>query len=340
MKPLHSEASIILDQFISKKKNNIIKSIKKIPGDASSRVYFRIKAKKQNYIMLTTSPFSTHDEKVPFLLVQKYLKTINISVPKIFGTSPAYGLILLEDLGDFTLLDRLQQITSLNQQKVLYKKAIDLLISLQTRAIPKKDEHRLFFFNLKFDSEKLMTEVEFAISHFFSILLKRKFQKNHLSILTNGFKNICSFLAEKKMVFTHRDFHSRNIMVNKKFFLIDFQDARMGIPQYDLVSLLRDSYYHLEESDVLFLLKYYIKRHEEITSSKIDYDDFLITFDYMTIQRSFKAIGSFSSFMNQRGNLSYLRFIGNSFENIKKSFLRYPEFKELRRIFFRYYFNS
>ena len=51
-------------------------------------------------------------------------------------------------------------------------------------------------------------------------------------------------LAKQSNYFTHRDFHSRNIMQlnDGELALIDFQDARLGSPIYDWASICFDSY--------------------------------------------------------------------------------------------------
>ena len=76
----------------------------------------------------------------------------------------------------------------------------------------------------------------------------------HDSIQVYLFQKICLILENEPIFFTHRDFHSRNIMVKgakkSRYFIIDFQDARLGPLHYDLVSLLRDSYYPLSNEQV------------------------------------------------------------------------------------------
>jgi aminoglycoside/choline kinase family phosphotransferase len=108
-------------------------------------------------------------------------------------------------------------------------------------------------FHLFFDNKKLMWEVEFTLEHFYRQHLKREISEKDLRTITRSFSEICDFLAEQPTVLTHRDFHSRNIMAvpgnggEDRLVMIDFQDARMGPPQYDLASLLKDSYYQLED---------------------------------------------------------------------------------------------
>jgi aminoglycoside/choline kinase family phosphotransferase len=120
--------------------------------------------------------------------------------------------------------------------------------------------------------------------------------------------------------------------------MIDFQDARLGCAQYDLASLLRDSYYQLEEEVVYELVDYYIRSKEKLEGVKENRKEFMRVFDLMSIQRNFKAIGSFASFYMKRQDVRYLKFIGNTFENIRRNLLKFPEMDELRCLLFRYYY--
>jgi aminoglycoside/choline kinase family phosphotransferase len=73
-------------------------------------------------------------------------------------------------------------------------------------------------------------------------------------------------LAEKADAFpktiVHRDFQSQNIMITDGDIprLIDFQGARIGPPGYDVVSMLWDPYYRLNE-DLKTLLTCRLQRH-------------------------------------------------------------------------------
>ena len=110
-------------------------------------------------------------------------------------------------------------------------------------------------------------------------------------------------------------------------------------PQYDLASLLRDSYYQLDEKQISDLTAYYLLRMKEEGAEINDVAHFNRLFDLMAVQRNFKAIGSFASFHNRRGNPAYLKFIGNTFENIRRNLKKYPEFKKLREaLYYHYYF--
>jgi len=331
------------------RKHKVIKSIEKLPGDASTRRYYRIFTAKESLILMKMESFEKEGIKNPFLVMQKHLSEAQVDVPQVLDLDAKKGFILLEDLGDVTLLRELQSVSSPAVERHLYQQVIDSLVELQYYASPEKKPAKIEAYKLRFDHEKLMWEVRFTFEHFYKTYLKRDIRPADMKIMEKSFSSICKRLADEPTVLTHRDFHSRNIMVKptkssdegrdgKRLVMIDFQDARLGPPQYDLASLLKDSYYQIEEGQVSRLLDYYIARWEAISGHRIDQDRFFILFDLMSVQRNFKAIGSFASFLNRRGNASYLKYIGNTFENIRRTLLKYPEFSELREVLFHYYY--
>ena len=143
------------------------------------------------------------------------------------------------------------------------------------------------------------------------------------------------------MVLTHRDFHSRNIMVKEKeFIMIDFQDARMGIPQYDLVSLLEDSYYDIMEENKKALIQYYF---DSLSCEIHEQGNFLTFYDLykdMLLQRAIKAIGSFSYIYELRKDVRYIKYIGHTLEKIRKTMMDDERYTSLRLLLSKYYYES
>lgn len=329
-----------------------VAGVDRIPGDASTRRYYRVRtsgAGARSFIVMRMDPFADQGDKMPFLVVQRHLQGAGVDVPAILETDAARGLMLLEDLGDVTLLRRLQEVSSSEVERHLYQRVIDELVCLQIHASPANRKADIEAYKLRFDKEKLMWEVNFTIEHFYQTHLKREIRDADLKTLRGSFEEICEDLASQPTVLTHRDFHSRNIMVTpgkagangkslERLVMIDFQDARLGPAQYDLASLLKDSYYQLEESQVARLIDYYVFRWEAMAGERLDRDEFQRVFDLMSVQRNFKAIGSFASFLNKRGNATYLKYIGNTFENIRRTLLKYPEYSNLREVLFHYYY--
>ncbi len=317
-----------------------IKTLRRLPGDASTRLYFRMTDQSGSWIVVRQDRFDRGSRDLPFLSVQSLLERNGIAVPKIFGVSPKEGVLFLEDLGDETLLHRLARIKDHAEQLRLYRSAVELLVELQSRCLPNRNAGDLEAFELAFDTPKLMWEVDFTIEHLFRGYLKRKMSPRDLRVMRDGFRTLCQRLAREPRVFTHRDFHSRNLMVDSAtdaLSVIDFQDARMGPAQYDLASLLKDCYYRLEDGVVEKLKTLYRDRMGRALGKRFSAAQFDRVFDWMTIQRSFKAMGSFASFYQTRGNPIYLRYLGTAFENMRNALMNTPEHRRLREVILAYY---
>ena len=74
-----------------------------------------------------------------------------------------------------------------------------------------------------------------------------------------------SILYFQEMCFVHRDFHASNIMIkNKKFGLIDSQDAIRGNLLYDVASLIDDVRIKLPLTLKSSLFSYYLSKTKKI----------------------------------------------------------------------------
>ena len=110
--------------------------------------------------------------------------------------------------------------------------------------------------------------------------------------------------------------------------MIDFQDARMGPAQYDLASLLRDSYVTLPEELVDTLVDYYA----EVTgnTSQKSMQRFRYIFDVMSLQRNIKALGTFGYQATARGKRRYLKSVPRTGAYIARNIAKYKEFALFR----------
>ena len=309
-------------------------SLTKLAGDASLRRYYRIRNSAASYIVMVTAPFDP--AKFEFLQVQKHLLARNVPVPLIYAMVPEQGGLLLEDLGDKTMLHVLGD--SPGNEKIYFQRALDLLVDFHSRTNDANPQ--VVGYSLAFDVEKLLWEVDFTLEHLFGSYLKKQPPAEQRDEIRKNFELICQILAAEPRVFTHRDYHSRNIMLTAqdRLVCIDFQDARMGTHVYDLASILRDSYYQLTEEQIYTGMDYYFSKMKKEDIRLNDQQHFKKIFDLMSVQRNFKAIGSFASFYGKRGDPSYLRYIGTSFENIRRNLSKYPEFHRLRKLLVQNYY--
>jgi aminoglycoside/choline kinase family phosphotransferase len=343
MKPEQAERFFIEELFNKTQEKNILKNeileeVDKLTGDASTRRYYRIFTSKDSYVVCLDNPYTENFEKHPFLSVQEFLSSHGVRVPEILDHNLPKGYSLQEDLGDMTLLHHMSHIASTKEELSIYKVIIDQLLELHR--IRKTSIKNPELFKLKFDYQKYMDETRFTFKYFMNFFNKIS-DENIISELELLFEPIMQRLSSQPMVITHRDFHSRNIMVKETgFVFIDFQDARWGIPQYDLVSLLEDCYYELKDENREFLKKYYYDNLDPVIHQQQSYEQFLELYDDMLIQRVFKAVGSFCYIYNWRKDDRYLKYIGFAMEKIRKVMMDKPKYMDLKKKLFEHYYAN
>lgn len=312
-------------------------SLNILKGDASDRRYLRIGYKTDNnsnsiVVMVLSCP---HNGELPFINVQRHFKKCGVAVPEIYHYDGEKGLLFMEDCGDITLEEWLKEKNEITKIKY-YKKIIDSLLNIQIRGSD-KNIGECVAFELRFDVEKLMWELNFMIEHMIFGLLNKRMDNMDLDKMREYLLDICKILSYQKPYLNHRDYHSRNIMVkNMELKFLDFQDARMGPCQYDLCSLLRDSYMMLDDELADELIEYYISNKERIEGEYIDRLEFRKVFDYMSIQRNLKAIGTFAYQKMVKGNDRYLTSIPVALEYVRANINKYENLSGLRNILYKY----
>jgi len=274
-----------------------------IQGDASSRQYFRVTNADGTLIACHDPAFNAAIQAgYTFLLMHGILSRHTIPVPALIALNAEHGLLFLEDCGDL-LLQHLFDAPDKAKIPDYYRKIIDLLIQFQS--IRGNDKEVPFC--LSFDREKLRFEFDFFIEHALLNYFAPIFDEKSMSGLRHEFESIAEILVQPRhFVLNHRDFHSRNILIHHdRAVIIDFQDARMGLPQYDAVSLIRDSYVTLDPVLTEELKSYHYNALRDHNLSVMSFDEYLYYFDIMAFQRNIKALGTFAYQTSVKKNSSF-----------------------------------
>lgn len=281
--------------------------IRTIKGDASNRQYFRVTGTHGTSIVCADPAFSaTAPENYPFLIVRDLFEKHVIRVPAQLGMIHEHGLLRLEDCGDLMLQD---EVPLLARERLMarYRQIIELLVRIQSIRPGEDAPNTAIPFSLSFDEEKLMFEFDFFIEHALNGYFNGRLDSRAITALRQEFLAITdSLVLPEHFVLNHRDFHSRNIMLfGDEPVIIDFQDARLGLPQYDAVSLLRDSYVRLELEVVEELKRYHFEQLVQHKLTTMDEAEYLRLFDLMAFQRNVKAVGTFCYQTTVVGNRAF-----------------------------------
>lgn len=306
----------IFDEFIKKHLQIENFSIVPLAGDASSRKYYRVVRQTESWVLMEWEPFNSPDA-FPFISIQSYWHRHGIQVPEIIGFDNTTGLFLLEDLGDLTLERRFWEFS--NQENIMpfYKATLDQLITLHRLILQPHKDSDCTAYQIAFDVEKFLWEMNYTYKNLFQILCPQQLTDKEEKALQAEFTEIAKTLADLPQVICHRDFHSRNVMIKgENIMLIDFQDARRGPPQYDLVSLIHDSYVTLDAKNSSALIDYYLKQFPEAIEMFSTKKEFMHFFTLQTLQRCFKACGTFAAILNQRNDRRYLKHLPHTLTKV------------------------
>jgi aminoglycoside/choline kinase family phosphotransferase len=303
------------------------KEVRCVPlaGDASDRSFYRLGLPGLSPLVAMVHPEPFHLEDLPYFAVGRFLKEIGAPVPEIIGSYPGEGVLLLQDLGDETLMEALSCAPS-ERARFLYKQAVQIIVFLQTegtRSLPPD----LPCARAALDRERLLFELRFFAEHYIEGLLGSGLAGEQPAILDKWFEDLAERVSGYEQVLCHRDFHSRNLILRgSRLYMVDFQDARLGPYTYDLASLLHDSYVDVpervrEEAIACFLES--SARSGQGNGSPSSF--FREEFEWTCLQRNIKALGTFAFQAVVRGNRRYLADVSRTLELIRFNLARRGE---------------
>ena len=280
--------------------------IMSIAEDASFRKFYRFILNKNSKIIVSAQK-ERYKNLVAYTAINKFLRENKILTPKLLAHNYPKGIIIIEDFGDITFHKVL-----LRKKKKLatYQRLVDLLLKIQRikpRSKIKNIIGKSHIIN-KYSNKYLHKESDLFFEYYLPLFLNKKKvlnikkkTKKILSLLYNSLNFSNSY-------FVHRDYHVQNLMkVGKKIGVIDSQDALIGNPAYDLVSLIDDVRIKTSKKLKNQIYNYYLKKAFKIY--RVNSKKFLEDFNILSVQRSLKIIGIFSRLFRRDKKNKYLKLI-------------------------------
>jgi N-acetylmuramate 1-kinase len=296
----------------------------KLFSDASFRRYERLSNGNKS-IMLMDAPPEKEDIK-PFVNIDKYLRNCGFNAPEIYAFDIENGLMLLEDFGNSSFTNALSgksSIAEIHNEQELYSGAIDVLVKLHRSEHP---EHAPYYdYSLLMRECKLL--IEWYLPNIDSHIDIKEANEEYLEIwgkLLNSRQN-------EENVPVLRDYHADNLMWLperhgfSKVGLLDFQDAVIGSPVYDLVSLLEDARRDLQSETVEICLKRYIENF-----TLLDRNEFMTSYAIFAAQRNCKIIGIFARLAIRDNKLGYLNYMPRVWRHLLND-LQHPALADLKK---------
>ena len=304
------------------------RNLKKLRGDASTRIFFRKKKTNASSIIV----YAYKDKKLNLLIydaVNKILIKNDIIAPKLLSENFSKSYIEIQDFGNQTILSCIKK-NNLNKLAIL-KKTINLLNKIQIirqRKIKnfKKKNYQIPIYTpqILLDEAKLFTDwyIDKKIDKFKKLVLKKKFIKI--------VKKLIKKLHFKNDTFVHRDFHISNLMKVKNMIgVIDTQDALIGNKAYDVASLIDDVRFRTSINIKRRLLNYYLKSQKNLNRQYFKND-----FEIISVLRNLKIIGIFTRLSARDKKKKYLKLIPYAWDLIKLRTKNNSKFKDLNDLLY------
>jgi aminoglycoside/choline kinase family phosphotransferase len=275
--------------------------------DGSLRRFCRIEHQDgRKAVAIAPPPDDTNGlrEAVAGWHIGRHLFACKAPVPNLYGFEEQSGLLVCEDLGNQRLHDLVEgKGREAEQVMQYYRQAVTELARMQVRA--SKGFDPAWCWDTTHYDRALMLERE---SGYFLQALCRDFLE--LEFDQEKIAQDFQALAEKASqaeasFFLHRDFQSRNIMIQKgQVRFIDYQAGRLGPLAYDLASLLIDPYAALPAAIQEELLKHYL----DALTSLLPYnrEQFHQEYLVLALQRNLQILGAFA-FLSQQRNKPFFR---------------------------------
>jgi aminoglycoside/choline kinase family phosphotransferase len=289
-------------------------------SDASFRRYFRWEGEGRTFIVMDAPP--PQENCKPFVDIAHLLSGSGINVPKIYAEDLNQGFLLLNDLGQETYLDVIDE---QNADK-LFADAIEALLAYQQLPMDAPLP--------SYDVALLRRELE---------LFPEWYVKRHLGIEFDqaqqaSWQQVSDLLIESALaqpkVLVHRDFMPRNLMLSEPNpGVLDFQDAVYGPVTYDITCLFKDAFLSWPVARVDGWLRGYWAQAGKLgIPVQASVDEFLRASDLMGVQRHLKVIGIFARICHRDGKPRYLADVPRFFAYIEAVLARRPELNALSNL--------
>ena len=263
-----------------------------LSGDGSDRSWFRLTAGGDRLILADhgITPSLPGSEVNAFVRIGGHLYDSGLPVPRIHAHDGFSGLVFLEDLGDRHLQQQVRQTSGSNDVARLYRRVIDTLLDLTTKAFDGFDPDWTCQSPAYDVALILDKECRYFVDAFLNGYLALSVTYDDLAA---EFEHLAQRTVDHGLTgLIHRDFQSRNIMIQDgRHYLIDFQGARTGPIQYDLASLLIDPYVQLAADLQHRLLLYAAEQVDR--RLKCAPDRFIRGYRYCAVTRNLQMLGAF-----------------------------------------------
>jgi aminoglycoside/choline kinase family phosphotransferase len=270
------------------------------------------------------------EDVTPFIAMALALRQRGFTAPKIVAADRAPGLLLLEDFGNDFIVGG-SPAAPIEER---YATAVDLLAALHRQTVPETlpVEAGINYTLPRYDMDALLIEAELLLDWYLP-RLGVEVTSAMRQAYTGLWREALMPAARGQQTWVLRDYHSPNLMWLPgrtgvaRVGLLDFQDAVMGSPAYDVASLLQDARVDVSEAMEVALLSRYVRAR--LKEPGFDARGFAQLYATLAAQRASKILGIFARLDKRDGKPQYLRHLPRVWTYLQRA-LAHPALASLR----------
>jgi aminoglycoside/choline kinase family phosphotransferase len=300
-----------------------------LAGDASFRTYYRLRRGAQSAVVMDAPP--PQEDVRPFVRLARHLRGLGLSAPEILAVDEAGGFLLEEDLGDSTYArwlngprwgDRRDD----HEELAMYALATDALIHLAAQG-----EHAVLPGLASYSGAALIDAAMLLPEWYLPQVAGRPASAAELESYRAAWRESLRALPPSPTTLVLRDYHQDNLLWLRErqgvqaCGLLDFQDATVGHPAYDLMSLLEDARRDIRDELRTAMIQRYLDG-----AGIDDKNSFMTAFAILGAQRHARVVGLFVRLLRRDGKPTYLPHLPRVWRLLERS-LAHEAMAPLRR---------
>lgn len=282
-----------------------------LSGDASARRYERLCHPSGKTAILMDAPPATNANIRPFVTIARRLNALELSAPEIYGEDASNGFLLLEDLGDDLFARVIPNAPHL--ERPLYEAATDVLVTLRGADVTALT---------RFGPELMAEQASLVFETWVQTVAGPGDQTISDNIRAR-FQDLLHQTTGDAKVMILRDYHAENLLWLPdragvaRVGLLDFQDAMLAHPAYDLVSLLQDVRRDVPTTIEQAMIARYIARTGQ------DDHRFRTAYAVLGVQRNLRILAVFARLASTLGKPFYASLIPRAYAHLTRG-LEHP----------------
>jgi N-acetylmuramate 1-kinase len=250
----------------------------------------------------------------PWIDVHRFLEAIGAPVPALYDANPARRAMLVEDVGELSLLDavRRPRADAADLFRLAAAELLRIHVEGTTRTSPRCIAREIAYTGRLF---------EWELKEFAEVGLAAVAPGADFSPIAPELTRLAARLDRLPRVFSHRDYHRENLFIQDgpRIRIIDFQDALMAPAAQDLAVLLttRDTDEFITPAIERRILDFYCAGLARRGAPILDATEFTTSYRLCVLQHALKMIGRFEMF-ERGGKSGYRRYIAHALAQARR----------------------